>query len=138
MSAASCQITGGCACFSKTAGTESGGSQLSFFLLNAILTNSVISLNRFSASHVALVVKNLPTSAGDVRDMGSAPGLGRSPGEGNGNPLQYPCLENPVDLGAYSPWGCKESDMTEWVHTQTDFGGMKGESWGDESKGTDL
>ena len=43
-----------------------------------------------------------------------------------------------MDIGAYSPWGCKESDMTEWVHTQTDFGGMKGESWGDESKGTDL
>ena len=42
-------------------------------------------------SQVALVIKNLPASAGDV---GSIPGLGRSPGEGNGNPLQYPCLEN--------------------------------------------
>ena len=43
-------------------------------------------------------VKNLPASAGD---MGSIPGSGRSPGEGNGNPLQYPCLRNPLDRGAW-------------------------------------
>ena len=42
-----------------------------------------------------LVVKNLPANAGDIRDMGSIPGLGRSPGEGHGNPLQDSCLENP-------------------------------------------
>ena len=42
---------------------------------------------------MALVVKNLPASVGDVRDMGSIPGLGRSPGGGNGNPLQYSCLK---------------------------------------------
>ena len=47
------------------------------------------------ASQVMLVVKNLPASAGDVRDMGSVPGLGRFPGGGHGNPLQYSCLENP-------------------------------------------
>ena len=55
----------------------------------------------------------------NVRDLGSIPGLGRSPGEGNGNPLQYYCLENPMDRGTwkatYSPWGRKESDMTEWL-----------------------
>jgi len=45
-------------------------------------------------SQVALVVKNLPANAGDARDAGLIPGLGRSPGEGNGNPLQYSCLEN--------------------------------------------
>ena len=47
--------------------------------------------------------------------MGSIPGSGRSPGEGNGSPLQYSRLENPMDRGAvgYSPWGPKESDMTE-------------------------
>ena len=45
-----------------------------------------------------LVVKNLPAHAGDA---GSIPGLGRSPGEGNGNPLQYSCLENPMDRGAW-------------------------------------
>ena len=45
----------------------------------------------------AALVKNPPASAGDVRDVGSIPGWGRSPGEGNGNPLQYSCLENPMD-----------------------------------------
>ena len=47
------------------------------------------------------MVKNLPASAGDIRDMGSIPGLGRSPGEGNGKPLQYPCLENFMDRGTW-------------------------------------
>ena len=44
--------------------------------------------------------------------LGSIPGLGRSSGEGNGNPLQYSCLENPMDRGD-NPWDCIESDMTE-------------------------
>ena len=63
---------------------------------------------------VAQMVKRL--SACSVGDPGSIPGLGRSPGEGNGNPLQYSCLENPMDgeaLEGYSPRGCKESDTTE-------------------------
>ena len=42
-----------------------------------------------------------PANAGDIRDVGSIPGLGRSPEEGNGNPLQYSCLENPMDRGAW-------------------------------------
>ena len=46
---------------------------------------------------MALVVKNLSVSAGDIRDSGLIPGSGRSPGGGHGKPLQYPCLENPVD-----------------------------------------
>ena len=46
-------------------------------------------------------------------DLGLILGSGRSPGEGNGNPLQYFCLENPMDGGAWCPWGHKESDMTE-------------------------
>ena len=54
----------------------------------------------FRSSQVAPVVKNLPADAGDIRDMGSIPGLGRSPGGGHSNPLQYSCLENPVDRGA--------------------------------------
>ena len=45
-------------------------------------------------------VKVSASNAGDIRDMGSIPGSGRSPGEGNGNPLQYSCLENPMDGGA--------------------------------------
>ena len=48
---------------------------------------------------VSLVVKNLSASAGDIRDLGLIPGSGRSPGEGNGNPLHYSCLENPMDRG---------------------------------------
>ena len=46
---------------------------------------------------MALVVKNLPVNAGDIRDAGSIPGLGGSPGDGHGNSLQYSCLENPMD-----------------------------------------
>ena len=48
-----------------------------------------------------LVVKNLPVNARDTGDTSSIPGLGRSPGGGNGNPLQYACLENPMDRGAW-------------------------------------
>ena len=47
------------------------------------------------------MVKNLPARAGDVRDVGSISGLGRSPEGGNGTPLQYSCLGNPVDIGAW-------------------------------------
>ena len=53
------------------------------------------------ASQVAAVVKNPPANAGDVKDLGSIPGSGRSPGGGHGNPLQYSCLENPIDRGAW-------------------------------------
>ena len=85
---------------------------------------------------MALVIKNPPASAGDLRDVGSIPGSGQSPGGEHGNPLQYSCLENPMDRGAwwakvhgvakslenphgkrslvgYSPCGHKESDTTE-------------------------
>ena len=52
----------------------------------------------------------MPASTGDTRDMGSIPGLGRSPGEGNGNPLQYSYLENPMDRGA---WRATVHGLTE-------------------------
>ena len=58
-------------------------------------------------------------SACNVGDLGLIPGLGRLPGEGKGNPLQYSCLNNSIDRGAwlgYSPCGCKELDMTEQLH----------------------
>ena len=55
----------------------------------------------FWASQVALVVKNMPANAEDVRDTGLIPGLERPPGGGNGNPLQSSCLENPMDRGAW-------------------------------------
>ena len=63
-----------------------------------------------------LVIKNPSTKAGDVRDAGSIPRLGRSPGEGNGNLLQYSGLENPTDRGAWQAvvesMGPQESDTT--------------------------
>ena len=67
-------------------------------------------------SQAALVVKNPPANARDVRDDGLVLGSGRYPGGGHSNPLQYSCLENPHGqrgLASYSPWGCKESDTTE-------------------------
>ena len=68
------------------------------------------------------VVKNPSANAGDTRDAGSVSGSGRSPGGGYGNPLQYSCLENPMDREAwwaYSPWGFKELGMTEHAYTST-------------------
>ena len=61
------------------------------------------------ASPVVLVVENLPAIQETRQDSGSIPGLGRSPAEGNGSPLQYSCLENAMDKGAWrdSPWGRK-------------------------------
>ena len=63
------------------------------------------------ASLVAQQVKNLPANAGD---MSSIPGLGRSPGEGDGNSLQYPRLENPMDRGAC--WAIVHGVMKSWGH----------------------
>ena len=65
------------------------------------------------ASQVVLVVKNLPANAGDVRDEGLTPGLGRSPGGGYGNPLQYSFLENPMDRGA---WWATVHEVTRVRH----------------------
>ena len=56
---------------------------------------------------MVLAVKNPAAKAGD-RDTGLIPGSGRSPGGGHGNPLQYSCLENPMSLAGYSPWGHKD------------------------------
>ena len=53
------------------------------------------------ASQVTLLVKNLPANAGDIRDAGSIPGWGGSPGGGHGHPLHYPCLGNPMDREAW-------------------------------------
>ena len=78
---------------------------------------------RLGASQVVLVVKNLFANAGDIREVGSVPGSGRSSGGRHGNPLQYSCLENPHgqrSLAGYNPWGPKDSDMTETIqHTHT-------------------
>ena len=67
------------------------------------------------ASQVALTVKNPAANAGDIRDAGLIPGLGRAPGEGNGNPLRCSCLENPMDRGGWQAtvYRVTEVDMTE-------------------------
>jgi len=66
-------------------------------------------------SHVALVVKNPSANAGDMRDVVSAPGLGRPPEGENSNPLHYSCLENPMEKGAWQAtvYGVTESVTTE-------------------------
>ena len=69
----------------------------------------------------ASLVKNLPANTGDTRNAGSIPGLGRSPGGGNGNPLQYSCLGNPTDRGAWraAVHGVSKSwkQLSDWAHT---------------------
>ena len=82
-------------------------NKVSYFYYNVLLW--------IWTSKVLLEVRNWPVNAGDRRDVGSIHGLGRSPGGGNGNPLQYSCLENPMDKGVWqaadhedcSPWGRK-------------------------------
>ena len=74
--------------------------------------------------HPALAqrLKHLPgMQETGVRSLSPIPESGTSPGEGNGSPLQYSCLENPMgrSLVGYSPWGCRESDMTEQLHSLT-------------------
>ena len=69
---------------------------------------------------MAVLVKNQPANAGDIRDLGLIPGLGRAPGGGHVNPLQYSCLENPHgqrSLVGCSLWGPKVSDTTECLRT---------------------
>ena len=74
----------------------------------------------FWASQVVLVVKNPPANTGDARDVSFIPGLGRSPGGGNVNPLQYSYLENSIDRGAWGTTvhGAAESDMTEQLSSR--------------------
>ena len=76
--------------------SSQGFSSLCVYLC---LSVSLSSYNR--ASQAALVVKNPPAHAGDIRDVGSVAGLGRSPGGGHGNPLQCSCLQSPMDRGAW-------------------------------------
>ena len=78
-------------------GGEFGGK---WILVYVWMTCCAVHL-KLGASQAALVVKNLPASAQDARDVGSVPGSGGSPGGGHGNPLQYSCLENPMDRGAW-------------------------------------
>ena len=75
-------------------------------------------------SNLVLVIKNLPAIAGDIRDTGLIPGLGRSPGRWHGNPLQYSCLENPMDRGAWQVTvhrGAKSQTWLKWLYACIHF-----------------
>ena len=61
------------------------------------------------------MVKNPPANAGDIKDVGSIPGLGRFPDGGHGNPLQYPCLENPMDRGAWRATVHRVTNSYTWL-----------------------
>ena len=71
------------------------------------------------ASQLVLVVKNPPASAGDTRDVGSIPGLRRSPGVGNDNPLQYSCLKNLMGRGTWRATVHGVSKSQTWLSTHT-------------------
>ena len=82
----------------------------------------LIFIHLFRTSQIVLVVKNLSDNAGDIRDKGSIPGLGRSTGEGNGNPPQYSCWENPMGRGA--GWAkahriAKSQTQLKWLSTHS-------------------
>ena len=91
--------------------------------MHAVLKNILFLLQEWLETHEEIIgfpsglaVENLPARAQDIKDTGSIPGSGRSPGVGNSNLLQYPCLEKSHgqrSLVGYSPWSHKEPDMTE-------------------------
>ena len=65
---------------------------------------------------MVLLVKNMPANAGDIKDVGSIAGSGRSPGGENGNPLQYSCLENPMDKGGW--WAMVYRVTKSWIQVK--------------------
>ena len=76
--------------------------------MHKVSQNKILVEDNSTTAVTSLVARVVKVSAYNVGDPGSIPELGRSPGEGNGNPLQYSCLENPMDGEAYSPWDPKE------------------------------
>ena len=90
--------------------------EFSFMFFSLLLFVPLVScLGNHRVSMVALVVKNPPANAGDVRDMGSIPGSGRSSGGRHGSPLQYSCLENPRDRGAWWATVCGVTKSQTWL-----------------------
>ena len=88
-----------------------------------LIFGKALTMMYFGASQVVLMVKNPPANAGDIRNLGLIPGCGRSPGEGNGYPLQYSCLENTMDRGAWCAivhWVTKsQTQPSDFTHTYT-------------------
>ena len=85
-------------------------------LISPVLPGKFFNLSKLQCQ-LALVVKNTSANAGDVKDVGSIPESGRSPGAGHRNPLQYSCLGNPMDRGAWqvTVHGVIESDIAEVI-----------------------
>ena len=104
----------------QTLSPFSGEAPFPGFLCQAIFCNNLMrERNLKNLIPRSLSGKESACNAGDTGDVGLIPGLGRSPGGGNGNPLQYSCLENPHgqrSLVGYSPRGGKESDTNEHTH----------------------
>ena len=92
----------------------------SFAKMHRILTTFIICINEKTEAHISFISigSDGKASAYNTGDLGLIPGLGRSPGEGNGNPLQYSCLENPMDGGSWEATvhGVTESQTTERLH----------------------
>ena len=103
---------------------QSGSAHVCLFMTDVLRAASGHAYSPLRGFPGVAVVKNPPANAGDTRDAGSIPGSGRSPGEGNGNSLQYSCLENPMDREAW--WaivrGVKKSHMGLRTHTYTYLG----------------
>ena len=93
------------------------GIPISFRIFQFIVIHTVKGFGVVNKAEIGgSVVSNSPVNAGDAKDMGSILGLGRSPGEGNGNPLQHACLENSMDRGAWwatIPWSYEGLDTIE-------------------------
>ena len=92
-----------------------GPQQVCQALHQALGGQGALAMSCSLASRVVLVVRNLPANAGDIRDVGLIPGSGRSPGGGQGNPLQYSCPENPMERRA---WGASSKGHTELDTTE--------------------
>ena len=90
-------------------------------ILAVCLLFSVMACMASAANVMVSLPWGFKNVSANAEDVASIPGLGRSPGEGNVNPLQDSCLQNPpwTEEVGHSPWGCKESDMTERLHSHS-------------------
>ena len=99
---------------------QTGGKQMYFYISNKQHENSFSIIDYYTSFFGFPGCSGSKESGCNVGDLGSIPGLGRSPGEEKGYPLQYACLENPYrqrSLVGYHPWGHKKSDITEQLST---------------------
>ena len=103
--------------------------------LAKVFRNLSFDRSSFRSSWVVLVIRKPPANSGDTGNMGSIPGLGRSLGEGNGYPLQYSCLENPMDRGAW--WTIEQVVTKSWTGMRMSNFGKSTFTWS-KSPGSSL